>query len=261
MWSLGLSIYTTTLLIVTIKLTIHIPRYTLYHVISIFLALLIFIATIYFTSISFQSNTNWINIKVQSAFIFSSPTLWLFIALGPIAACLPDTTFEVFSKQKSPKDFQIMQEMEHGWQDNIYESYHQNYVEQINDFIGEQVIEEDGINLVTNESLSNESIFIETPKEGGNIEINETSLLISENLLTKPNWEGDVDEIESQILKKNMLKNKNDNIRTNQYNSSPYQNSRVKFNCKFNNTLSLFSIFRVKNYNKIKINIYFFKIF
>ncbi|KAG0624510.1 hypothetical protein M758_3G253200 [Ceratodon purpureus] len=120
MWTLGLSIYTTTLAIVTIKLAIITPRFTLYHIISFILSLLVFIATIYFNSISPKLTIEWLNIKAQASFMFASPNLWLFMALAPIVACLPDTTFQVFFNRKSPKDFHIMQEMEHGWQNNVY---------------------------------------------------------------------------------------------------------------------------------------------
>lgn len=236
MWSLGLSIYTTTLLIVTLKLAIHTPRYTLYHIVSLFLFFLVYTATLYFNSVSSKLSLEWTNIKAQAAFIFASPSLWFFIALGPIAACLPDTTIQIFFNQKSPKDFHIMQEMEHGWRKNNYISHHQDYVDQISDFTYEQVVEEDGINLIENEIPSSQTIFIENLQEGGNIEIDDISSSNLYNASDRPEWTENLkhDEVEN-YNSNHPLSNKDVNIENNF--SIPIQiqkkDGRVKFNREF----------------------------
>jgi hypothetical protein len=227
MWSLGLTIYTITLAIVTMKLAIHTPRYTLYHIISLLLSLIVYVATIYFNSILPKWNLEWINIKTQSAFLFTSPSLWFFIILGPIAACLPDTTFQIFFNHKSPKDFHIMQEMEHGWQNNVYISHHQEYVDQISDFANEQIMEEEGINFIDDESLSSQTVFVNNLQEGGSIESDKTSLPKLDNL-SKPNWKENIknDQMISDKSHDPTL-NKDDNIE-----NIPTLDSkgRVKFN-------------------------------
>ena len=208
MWTLGLSIYTTTLAIVTIKLAIITPRFTLYHIISFILSLLVFIATIYFNSISPKLTIEWLNIKAQAAFMFASPNLWLFMALAPIVACLPDTTFQVFFNRKSPKDFHIMQEMEHGWQNNVYVSRHQGYIDPIPNFVNELTLEED------------EVVYIENSQDGSNIENDEVPLPMSDDLLEKQKWEEDTKNDQLEIVDLNdPLSNMNNDIDNSMLNS------------------------------------------
>ena len=143
--------------------------------------------------------------------MFSSPSLWFFIILSPIAACLPDTTFQIFSDQKSPKDFHIMQEIEHGWQNNVYTSHHKHYVDQINDFVNEQGMEEDVMITIDDETLSSETILLKNLEDGGSTKSNETLLPKLDNLLPISDWS------ENKKYHQDLMLNKNKNIENNDY--------------------------------------------
>ncbi|KAH7298342.1 hypothetical protein KP509_25G038200 [Ceratopteris richardii] len=56
--------------------------------------------------------------------LYASASFWLLLLLGVIAAFLPDWTLSKLLRQRAPEDYQIFQEMEHGWMDGVQSRDH-----------------------------------------------------------------------------------------------------------------------------------------
>lgn len=197
-WSLGLSVYTLSIILVTLRLANRTRSFTLYHVLSILFSIIIWLGTIYFLSLSYQWSSIWTNIKPEGIVLYASPKFWLMLALSPIVAFIPEVTFAIFKIHKSPMDSQIMREMEHGYIDGVYVKGHTNFVEQVIDPTSIQGGREEEGSLIDEEDSISGSLTTEKSEEHTVTHVNGTSNSKSGVLSRTSTWHevADNDKVE-----------------------------------------------------------------
>lgn len=157
LWSLGASVYTMSIVIVTIKLgvTIHCKSYTLFHALSFLVSITFWFFFIYLLSLYDTWIEVWTNMKAEGINLFATPQFLLLLVLCPVTACLPDVTMSVFNQRSSPIDSQIMREIERGYRNGKNVKNELGFVERVTDISVRQA-EEVGVAAALEEATSHQ---------------------------------------------------------------------------------------------------------
>eukprot|EP01018_Ginkgo_biloba_P029568 Gb_20745 [translate_table: standard] len=118
--SIGITAYSLAVVIVNLKVAIRMNSFiwishVVLWVVSIFLWFLAIVALSYI----WQFTHTFPELSELGTRLYSSPRFWLVMILGSVTAFIPDFAVAVFRWYMAPSDFQIMQEMEHGWKKGV----------------------------------------------------------------------------------------------------------------------------------------------
>ncbi|MCO5553195.1 hypothetical protein L7F22_006716 [Adiantum nelumboides] len=120
-FNLGVAAYTLCVVLVNLKIIFSTNSFT---VLSIFVVWIVSILSyfIFLPVISLMGQTigSFNDLSDVGFKLYASASFWLLLLLGVVTAFLPDWTLAKLLRQRTPNDYQICQEIEHGWRDGLY---------------------------------------------------------------------------------------------------------------------------------------------
>lgn len=130
-WKLGTTVYTMVVVIVSLKLSTHMTSYTIFQDVVLWFTVASLLIFLLLLSIIFSARQISEDLDASSLDLYQTPVYWLLLVLCPITACLPDVALEVFRRRSTPRDSDIMREIEHGWRDGEFIKGSPDFVEPI----------------------------------------------------------------------------------------------------------------------------------
>ncbi|MCO5602730.1 hypothetical protein L7F22_056867 [Adiantum nelumboides] len=120
-FNLGVAAYTLCVVLVNLKIIFSTNSFT---VLSIFVVWIVSILSyfIFLPVLSLMGQTigSFNDLSDVGFKLYASASFWLLLLLGVVTAFLPDWTLAELLRQRTPNDYQICQEIEHGWRDGLY---------------------------------------------------------------------------------------------------------------------------------------------
>lgn len=113
--------YTIAIVVVNLKIVTCTNSFTILSILVVWvvsvLSYFIFIPVISLMGMTIGSFNDLSDVGFK---MYASASFWLVLLLGVVTAFLPDWTLSKLQRQCTPEDFQVCQEVEHGWREGVY---------------------------------------------------------------------------------------------------------------------------------------------